>query len=425
MLTLSFAYSQDSVLLPYIQVTQFSNKIQLNKQEIQNLGQTSDILKLVPGFNVRNYSGLGSGSQIYFHGSSSEHIKVYLDGILLSNHESPVDLSKIPLELIENVKITYGFSEELLEEGIATVFLSTKKHKPSLVLKAGIGSFSTYQFSIHRFQTINPYFNINLSGVWENAKNNFPYHDNRGTEFNTKDDKINFRKNNQYQNITINTRLTWKWKQQDLNQQFYFQKNTKHFPSFNQNSKAFTTTQLYQIKNNWTRYFKKHQHKLSLELQYRHEQHKDPQLSSSFQAYELERMITVFKLSYHWNYQINTKYYIQSTATYQNQKFKDIDLDSVFFITAPPSASHHKATFLHRQNYRLLKQLKTNLQAGFHYQIWEADSFSFLAQNTLPYSVKSFTWQGALQTVWQLGLSNIEAHLHQKKTISTQLRIIG
>ena len=48
---------------------------------------------------------------------------------------------------------------------------------------------------------------MEIYNSWQKAENNFPYWSNQGTEFNTSDDKVLRRENNQYQNISVGSTL--------------------------------------------------------------------------------------------------------------------------------------------------------------------------------------------------------------------------
>jgi len=77
-------------------------------------GKFSDlpsVLETVSGINIRSMGGHGQYAESAIRGASSQGIRVYLDGVLLNSASSgAVDLSKIPLDRIREVRVTKSTS---------------------------------------------------------------------------------------------------------------------------------------------------------------------------------------------------------------------------------------------------------------------------------------------------------------------------
>ena len=71
--------------------------------------QLEDLLESTPGVFVRRFGGPGEPSEVSIRGSSGSQVVVLLDGVRLNSAQSgTVDLSTIPLDLIERIEVTRG-----------------------------------------------------------------------------------------------------------------------------------------------------------------------------------------------------------------------------------------------------------------------------------------------------------------------------
>lgn len=89
----------------------YSSNEKIDIKKIKEISPTglSDILNKYPGIFIKDYGGLGGIKSISVRGTSSDHTLIMLNGIKLnSSQNSTLDLSKIPVSMIENIEIMRG-----------------------------------------------------------------------------------------------------------------------------------------------------------------------------------------------------------------------------------------------------------------------------------------------------------------------------
>src|SRR3989338_7101603 len=81
-------------------------------KKITGFAQTvPQILERAAGVHLSSYGGLDDFSAISIRGSTSDQVLIYLDGVLLNSAQGQmVDLSFIPLDVVESIEIYRGGS---------------------------------------------------------------------------------------------------------------------------------------------------------------------------------------------------------------------------------------------------------------------------------------------------------------------------
>lgn len=140
--------------------------------------QIADLIEQTPGVFVRRFGGPGEASEVSIRGSSGSQVVVLLDGVRLNSAQSgTVDLSTIPLDLIERIEVTRGGgSVQTGSDAIGGVVnLVTKRAdaRPRTRVSGAIGPFDTWSGAFTQTGRIGPleavagYDHFETDGDWE------------------------------------------------------------------------------------------------------------------------------------------------------------------------------------------------------------------------------------------------------------------
>ena len=148
----------------------------------------------------------GDFSSISIRGSTSEQVLVYIDGVLLNDAQGGgVNLGIIPASLIKEIEIYRGSSPLVFgNSGIGGVInIKTKEATQSKIMSAQLqyGSFNTFRFNSlvsHKPERWGYMLGLNYSG----SDNDFKFLNNKGTQYDSSDDEIVKRDNNQFRSPT-------------------------------------------------------------------------------------------------------------------------------------------------------------------------------------------------------------------------------
>lgn len=160
----------------------------------------AELLKRATGVRVRDFGGLGRTQTVSIRGSNPDQVVVMVDGMPLNPAGGgATDLSLIPLEQVESIEIIRGGSSALRGSGAmgGVVNIITKKagRKPATTLYTSYGSFNTFETRVSHSRGGENWRAL-AAGNFLHSDGDFPYIDDRGTEFNTKDDREDKRRNN-------------------------------------------------------------------------------------------------------------------------------------------------------------------------------------------------------------------------------------
>ena len=151
-------------------------------------GKFSDlpsVLETISGINIRTTGGHGQYAESAIRGAAAVGIRVYLDGVLLNSASGgAVDLSKIPLDRIREIRVTKSTSG--LRQmgagmgGIIELFTDVDRRMIGASIEAGNFGYvkGAMIFKSANDRTVRHQFNVDASS----SDNNYPYmHDNHTT----------------------------------------------------------------------------------------------------------------------------------------------------------------------------------------------------------------------------------------------------
>lgn len=162
----------------------------------------AEVIEKEAGVQVRQAGGLGSFATVSIRGSSSDQVLVFLDGILLNDASGGgVDLSTISLSDVESIEIFRGITPMNFGKSSigGVVNIRTLRSQKGLHgnVTASYGSFNTWMAS--GFLNHKP-------GKWDylvsaerlKSDNDFTFLNDKGTTWNTRDDRVEKRHNAQF-----------------------------------------------------------------------------------------------------------------------------------------------------------------------------------------------------------------------------------
>ncbi|MFT5432918.1 MAG: iron complex outermembrane receptor protein, partial [Myxococcota bacterium] len=122
----------------------------IDRSEVREaLPTIPDLLHQQPGMRVSRVGGLGSFTTVSIRGSTSEQVRVFVDGIPLDTADGGVvDFTSIPFGPIETIAIYRGVSPLLFGGSAIGGVISMQTRdigEPHLEVEAGGGSFGTRQ----------------------------------------------------------------------------------------------------------------------------------------------------------------------------------------------------------------------------------------------------------------------------------------
>jgi vitamin B12 transporter len=116
----------------------------------RQLPLVTDVLRRIPGVDVRRNGGPGTNTSIFLRGGDSDHVLVLLDGIELNDPSSPSRtpiLNDLTTEDIERIEVVRGPQSVLYGgdamSGVIQIFTKRGSGKPKIVGSGEGGSYST------------------------------------------------------------------------------------------------------------------------------------------------------------------------------------------------------------------------------------------------------------------------------------------
>ncbi len=162
----------------------------------------SEVLAAEAGIQVRDMGGLGAFSSVYLRGASSQHVNVYLDGILLNDLASgTVDLSRISVNQVDQIEIYRGsppiqFGQSAIGGAINIRSKASARATTGEVV-LGYGSFETQKISASGTWAVTPALSVNGSLGYQASDNDFEFLFDNRTPLNPRDDVVQKRQNNE------------------------------------------------------------------------------------------------------------------------------------------------------------------------------------------------------------------------------------
>ncbi len=153
----------------------------------------ADVLRREAGVEVTQVGGFGSAATASLRGATAEQTPVYLAGIRLNDEVGgAVDLSTVPLWVIDHVEIYRGNSPKFVDElgiGGAILFEPKRPEPGTSGMGVGLGSFGSRSgFAWAGAGSETAATLVGLAAT--HADNNYSFADNRGTLFVAGDDRV-------------------------------------------------------------------------------------------------------------------------------------------------------------------------------------------------------------------------------------------
>ncbi|BDD12528.1 TonB-dependent receptor (plasmid) [Fulvitalea axinellae] len=125
----------------------------IKSAEFKNVSpDINQVIKALPGVNVRETGGLGSSFNLSLNGLSGNQVRYFIDGVPMENYGSALTLNNFPVTLIENVEVYKGvvpikFGADALGGAINIV----TDNSPGTLLDASysVGSFNTHRVAFN------------------------------------------------------------------------------------------------------------------------------------------------------------------------------------------------------------------------------------------------------------------------------------
>lgn len=185
----------------------------LDQPSIENrTGTAADVLGGQTGIQIRQSGGLGSAASISIRGSTSRQVQVILDGMLLNDPVTGgVDLGKLSLADVSRIQIyPSGAPAQLPQAGIGGVVVMEtlgKDIEDTTSINIGTGSLDTYRVGLFKSGSHDDVYYW-LSVDRQTSNNDFEY-PNDSDWFNPNDGDTTKRRNADYQQDAVSTKLGW------------------------------------------------------------------------------------------------------------------------------------------------------------------------------------------------------------------------
>lgn len=165
----------------------------------------SEALAETVGVQVRRFGGLGAFSTLSIRGSSSNQIRIHLDGIPLSRaRNETVNLADLPFDSLERIEVFRGTTPARFGVGAigGVVNLVTREPsaEPATELALSYGSFDTRKLVASHSRRLGE---LDLLGfaTYLGSEGDFSFLDDNGTEQNRADDFETTRRNNAFDSV--------------------------------------------------------------------------------------------------------------------------------------------------------------------------------------------------------------------------------
>jgi outer membrane cobalamin receptor len=166
----------------------------------RQVSSAAEYLARAVGCHVQTAGGYGAYSTASVRGSSAKQVRVYIDGIPINQSQSGIiDLSDIPLAALERIEVYRGFGPyDLSGSSIGGVInLVTRGPDPERRgrISASVGSLSTLKLQ-GSYAFTQSGWDIFAVGAVTTTDGDFEFLDDNGTPYNTADDAVVDRINN-------------------------------------------------------------------------------------------------------------------------------------------------------------------------------------------------------------------------------------
>src|SRR5580692_5401458 len=139
------------IATPELQVASSISVVTADDIAAKQFQSLPDVLEQVPGLNVVQTGGVGGQTSVFMRGTNSNHTKVFVDGIDVSDPSSPggtFDFGQFPAQDIQRVEILRGPQSGLYGSdaigGVINVITKSGEGPAQFTAGAEAGSFDTF-----------------------------------------------------------------------------------------------------------------------------------------------------------------------------------------------------------------------------------------------------------------------------------------
>jgi iron complex outermembrane receptor protein len=186
-----------------------------------------EVISRIPGATVRSMGGLGQYSAVSLRGSSSQQVAVFIDGIPLGTSVGGlVDLSDVPLDLLERVEVFRGyvpvsFGSAAIGGAVNLVGHREKGDGHRLSASAGGGSYGGRELRIASRTNVRQRDQLALRLGYAAADGDFDFLDVHGTPSLPDRHTMSKRTNNGYARLAGQVAYhgshdRWRWRIQEI-----------------------------------------------------------------------------------------------------------------------------------------------------------------------------------------------------------------
>ncbi len=149
----------------------------IQTKDLKNIStDINSVLTTIPGVNVRQRGGLGSGFDFSLNGLSGKQIKFFIDGVPMENFGSSLTLNNFPVTLIERAEIYKGVVPVYLGAdalGGAVDIITNRRKNNFLDVSYDVGSFNTHRGTINGQYYNKKGWTFQLSSFYNHSDNNY------------------------------------------------------------------------------------------------------------------------------------------------------------------------------------------------------------------------------------------------------------
>ncbi|MBD3316201.1 MAG: TonB-dependent receptor [Chitinivibrionales bacterium] len=184
----------------------------INAEEIEGIfSDLPAVLEQVAGVTIRRTGGFGEYANASIRGGSPKQVQVYLDGIPLNTAAGgAVDLSKISLGSLQEITIYKGSAplEIMGNTGGGVICLSTKPTSDMVNALFGFGSYGYSKAGVIVRKKSGEAIN-HCAVDYTNARNDYMFEHDNGTQYNKTDDTRERKHNNAYSIVSATYSNKW------------------------------------------------------------------------------------------------------------------------------------------------------------------------------------------------------------------------
>jgi outer membrane cobalamin receptor len=174
----------------------------------------SEVLEDEAGVQIRHRGGLDDFATVSIRGSASEQVTVYVDGVLLNQGQGgSVNVATIPVDQIERIEVYKGAAPARFAMsaigGVLNIVTKKAGRGRATSLAASYGSFNTFEGTLLQSQRF-PTTAYQAGYTYTRSSGDFTFKNDHGTPFNTNDDTIERRQNNEFARHNLLTKFEWK-----------------------------------------------------------------------------------------------------------------------------------------------------------------------------------------------------------------------